>query len=177
MHGQPEESAAMKSRRTYSALFLSSALLTGSAHAAQAQHERSATAESEVRASLLLLERQRASAIVRQDIPALQNLMDRYYRHVESRGRVRSKTELLTALERGDFRFLTYENESTEIQLLKGGEAAVVAGVFRSQQAGAGAKPFRGRYVRVWVHEADGWKNTFHQTTEIRPAQDKCDCK
>ena len=160
-----------------SLLFLSIGLLAGTVQAAESQKDRSATAESEARASLLLLERQRASAIVRQDIPALQNLMDRYYRHIESRGRVRSKTELLTALERGDFRFLAYENESTEIQLLKGGEAAVVAGVFRSQQAGAGAKPFRGRYVRVWVHEADGWKNTFHQTTEIRPAQDKRDSK
>jgi hypothetical protein len=167
----------MKASFSCSALLLAIGLLAGAAHAAEMQRDRSATAESEIHANLLLLERQRASAIVRQDIPALQNLMDRYYRHIESRGRVRSKTELLTALERGDFRFQTYENESTEIQLLKGGEAAVVAGVFRSQQAGAGAKPFRGRYVRVWVHEADGWKNTFHQTTEIRPAQDKCDCK
>lgn len=138
---------------------------------------RSATTENEIRAQLLALERQRASAIVRNDIPALQALMDRYYRHVESRGRVRSKTELLTALERGDFRFLSYENESAEIQLLNGGEAAVVAGVFRSQQAGAGAKLFRGRFVRVWVREPDGWKNTFHQTTEIRSDQGKCDCK
>lgn len=164
---------------TRSAFSLALALLAGAAHAAQAQARTrpGAAAENGIRATLLTLERQRASAIVRHDIPALQHLMDRYYRHVESRGRVRSKTELLTALERGDFRFLTYENESTEVQVLKGGGAAVVAGVFRSQQAGAGAKPFRGRYVRVWVHEADGWKNTFHQTTEIRPDQGKCDCK
>lgn len=166
----------MKPPRACSVLFLTIGLLAGAAHAAEAQKDRGATAESGIRASLLL-EQQRASAIVRQDIPALQNLMDRYYRHVESRGRVRSKTELLTALERGDFRFLRYENESTEIQLLKGGESAVVAGVFLSQQAGAGAKLFRGRHVRVWVHEADGWKNTFHQATEIRPDQARRDCK
>ena len=145
--------------------------------ALSAQSERpSAAAESEIHTTLLALERQRSAAIVRRDIAALRTLMDRHYYHVESRGRVRSKTELLTALEREDFRFRVYETESTEIQVLDGGVAAVVAGVFRSQQAGPGAKPFRGRYVRVWVRQPDGWKNTFHQTTEIRPAQDTCPC-
>lgn len=100
--------------------------------------------------------------------------MDRYYRHVESRGRVRSKTDLLTALERGEFRFELYENESTEIQVLNGGKTALIAGVFRSRQAGS--KLFRGRYVRVWVNEPDGWKNTFHQGTEIKTEKSECGC-
>lgn len=132
-------------------------------------------AEDDVEAQLLALERRRADAIVRRDIPALRDLMDRYYRHVESRGRVRSKTDLLTALERGEFRFLFYESETAEVQLLPGGQAAVVAGVFRSQQPGR--KLFRGRYVRVWVRAPDGWKNTFHQGTEIRQAADRCPCE
>lgn len=134
-----------------------------------------AAASGAIEPTLLALEKQRSEAILRADIPTLRNLMDRYYRHVESRGRVRSKTELLTALERQDVRFVSYENESTEIQLLDGGKVAVIAGVFRSRQEGG--KPFRGRYVRVWVREADGWKNTFHQGTEIRPANEPCNCK
>ena len=145
-------------------------LLWNPAGAAAPSAEQGAVAERELRAQLVALERRRADAIVQRNMPALRELMDRYYRHVESRGRVRSKTELLTALERGEFVFETYENESAEVQVLPGGRAAVVAGVFRSQQKGG--KLFRGRYVHVWVHEPDGWKNTFHQGTEIRPAAD-----
>lgn len=102
--------------------------------------------------------------------------MDRQYYHVESRGRMRSKTDLLTAIERDDIHFRIYETESTEVQVLDGRVAAIVTGIFRSQLAAAGAKPFRSRYVRVWVRQTDGWKNTFHQATEIRPVQDNCQC-
>ncbi|MFC4929038.1 nuclear transport factor 2 family protein [Massilia sp. GCM10023247] len=154
----------------YSVLFLLAQLFAGASATAEAQKIPGAVADSAVEAQLLALERRRADAILQRDIPALQELMDRYYRHVESRGRVRSKTELLQALGRGDIRFQTYANESTEIQVLDGGAAAVAAGVFHSQDAVPGAKLFRGRYVRVWVRQPDGWKNTFHQTTEIRPA-------
>ena len=132
--------------------------------------------DSEIQATLLALERRRAGAILRRDIATLRLLMDRQYYHVESRGRVRSKTELLTAIERDDIHFRVYEAESAGIQVLDGGTAAIVTGIFRSQLAAAGAKPFRGRYVRVWVRQPDGWKNTFHQSTEIRPAQDNCQC-
>ncbi len=132
------------------------------------------TARSATELALLALEKQRADAIVQRDKPALQRLMDRYYRHVESRGRVRSKTELLTALERNDFRFQTYDNETAEIQLLDGGKTAIIAGEFRSQQEGR--KVFHGRYVRIWVQQRDGWKNTFHQGTEIRSTAGRGSC-
>lgn len=153
--------------------FILAQLASGPAHAAKAQPSQRA-AESDVEAQFLALEKQRADAIVRRDAPALRELMDRYYRHVESRGRVRSKTELLTALERGDFRFTTYEVETADVQLLPGGQSAIVAGVFRSQQKGG--KLFRGRYVHVWVREPDGWKNTYHQGTEIKLASEPSAC-
>ena len=159
------------------AVLLAAQLLSGAASATGSQNDRpGAAAASEIQAALVTLERQRASAILRGDIPALRTLMDRHYYHVESRGRVRSKTELLTAIEREDIQFRVYETESTDVQVLDGGVAAIVTGIFRSQLAAQGAKPFRGRYVRVWVRQPDGWKNTFHQTTEIRAAQDNCQC-
>lgn len=164
----------MKKALACSICFALAQLTCSPALAAGAQPSQRA-AEGDVEAQLLALEKQRADAIVRRDIPALRDLMDRYYRHVESRGRVRSKTDLLTALERGEFRFQSYESETAEVQLLPGGQAAVVAGVFRSQQAGR--KLFRGRYVHVWVREPDGWKNTFHQGTEIRQAAERCPCE
>lgn len=144
--------------------------------ATAAHADRPAGAEAEVRALLTMLERQRANAIRLRDTATLRHLMDRQYHHVESRGRIRSKTELLTAIEREDLRFRVYEVESMEVQVLDGGSAALVTGIFRSQQAGAAARHFRARFVRVWVNQPDGWKNTFHQTTEIRSAQDDCPC-
>jgi ketosteroid isomerase-like protein len=126
--------------------------------------------EGSVRATLAYLERIRAAAIEEGDAETLRHLMDRRYLHVDSRGRVRSKTELLTRLERQQMRFRSYDLEAPEVRLLEGGDAAVVTGTFRSaMQTPAGPKPFRGRYVRVWVRQADGWKNSFHQVTEIRP--------
>jgi len=132
--------------------------------------------EADLQATLAILERQRVQAILRHDIAAMRQLMDRQYYHVESRGRIRSKTELLTAFERDELRFRVYEIESSEIQVLDGGGAALVTGTFRSVLAGAAARPFRARYARLWVRQPDGWKNSFHQSTEIRPVQDNCDC-
>jgi hypothetical protein len=145
--------------------------------AADAQNERPIAAkEIGQHAFLATLERQRADAILRRDVALLRSLMARQYYHVDSRGRMRSKTELLTALERDDFRFRIYEIESTEVQILQGGASALVTGTFRTVQAGASARPFRGRFAHLWVRQPDGWKNTFHQSTEIRPAQDDCAC-
>lgn len=160
------------------ALCLALQLLPG-AGLASVQNDRPAAAldtPAHAQSVLQALERQRATAILQRDIPTLRMLMDRQYAHIESRGRARSKTELLTALDRGEIRFRLYENESLEVQLLDGGGAALVTGIFRSQLAEANARPFRGRFVRVWVRQADGWKNTYHQTTEIRPAQNTCPC-
>nr|WP_229428983.1 nuclear transport factor 2 family protein [Massilia sp. ST3] len=126
--------------------------------------------EHTLRATLAQLERDRAEAIEEGDTDTLQRLMDRSYLHVDSRGRVRSKTELLTRLERQEMRFRSYDLEAPQVQLVDGGAAAIVTGMFRSSMGSAGdPRPFRGRYVRVWVRQPDGWKNTFHQVTEIRP--------
>lgn len=141
-------------------------------HAAGLQSQQAiAAGEVDLPALLAGLERQRANAIVQRDVAALRHLMDRQYYHVDSRGRVRSKTELLTALERNDFRFRLYQIESTEVQVLEGGGAALVTGTFRSLQAGRSAKPQRFRYAHLWIRQPDGWKSSFHQSTAIRPAR------
>lgn len=153
---------------------LLSALLAARApaHAAGFQSQRAVAAgEVDLPALLAGLERQRANAILQRDVAALRHLMDRQYHHVDSRGRVRSKTGLLTALERNDFRFRVYEIESLEVQVLEGDSAALATGTFRSLQAGASAKPLRLRFAHLWVRQPDGWKIGYHQSTAIRPAQ------
>lgn len=141
-------------------------------HAAGFQSQRAiAAGDVDLPALLAGLERQRARAIVQGDIAALRHLMDRQYYHVDSGGRVRSKTELLTALDRKDFRFRLYEIDSTEVQVLEGGSAALVTGTFRTLQAGGPARAQRFRFAHLWIRQPDGWKNSFHQSTVIRPAQ------
>ncbi|MEH6434566.1 nuclear transport factor 2 family protein [Massilia sp. DD77] len=128
-----------------------------------------ANTDGSLRTTLVALEHERAEAISTGDVDSLRKLMDRSYLHVDSRGRVRSKADLLTRLDRQDMRFQRYDIESADVQRLDR-DAAAVTGVFRSaMQTPEGAKPFRGRYVRVWVKGPDGWKNTFHQVTEIQP--------
>ncbi|MCA1855099.1 nuclear transport factor 2 family protein [Massilia oculi] len=159
---------------TCRAALLGMAILAGAPAGAE-QPPRSPAAQ-DARAAVAALERQRAAAFQRRDIAALRSLMDRQYYHVESRGRARSKTELLTALEHDGLRVRNYEIESSEIQLLGDGGTALVTGTFRTLMEGPPPKPFRGRFARLWVRQPDGWKNTFHQATEIRPAQDSCEC-
>ncbi|MDK6077535.1 nuclear transport factor 2 family protein [Massilia varians] len=143
------------------------------AQAAGFQSQRAiAAGEVDVPAMLAGMERQRAKAIVQRDIATLRHLMDREYYHVDSRGRVRSKTELLTALDRNDFRFRLYEIDSTEVHPLEGGNAALVTGTYRALMVGDAAKPLRFRFAHLWIRQPDGWKNSFHQSTAIRPAQD-----
>jgi hypothetical protein len=116
-------------------------------------------------------ERKRLQAVINRDIEALRNLISGEYYHVESNGRVRTKTEYLQALGRGEFRVSSYEIDDVEIKLLAGGRAAVVTGRFHAQVLGLNAtRQLRGRYVRIWAQQAEGWRNTLHQSTEIRPA-------
>lgn len=116
-------------------------------------------------------ERKRAAAVASGDIDTLRALIGGEYYHVESNGRVRTKTEFLQALMRDEFRISGYGLDDMEITVLGSGRAAIVTGRFHAQMQGSPTpRQFRGRYVRVWTLQPDGWRNTLHQSTEIRPA-------
>jgi hypothetical protein len=172
----PGEGVVMK-QLTCVVLCLAALQLPAVTRAAQAKGEHpDIAAETGVHAALIALERQRANAIVRRDLAVLRQLMDRNYYHVESSGRVRSKTELLTTLERDDFGIRVFHIETAEVQMIGGGNAALVTGTLRMVQTATPSRTLRVRYARIWVRQPDGWKNTFHQSTEIKPPQDSCDC-
>ena len=116
-------------------------------------------------------ERKRLQAVLSRDVDALRNLISGEYYHVESNGRVRTKTEYLQALGRDEFKVSSYDIDDVEIKLLGAGRAAVVTGRFQAQVHGLNAnRQLRGRFVRIWAQQAEGWRNTLHQSTEIRPA-------
>lgn len=116
-------------------------------------------------------ERQRAAAVAKADIGSLRKLIGGEYYHVESNGRVFTKTEFLQALGRDDFKLTDYGIDDMEVSVLGSGEAAVVTGRFHVRMLTQNTlRQFRGRYVRVWILQPEGWRNTLHQSTEIRPA-------
>ena len=121
--------------------------------------------------AVLAAERLRAEAVAARDQATLRKLFSGDYYHVDTNGRVRSKTELLQLLARNEFEFRSYEISDVEARLFDNGRVAMVTGRLHANQLFQGqVRDFRGRFVRVWTLTADGWRNTMHQSTEIRPA-------
>jgi len=112
----------------------------------------------------------RAQAVAKRDVAALRRLLGGAYYHVETNGRVRSKTEFLQLLTRDEFEFRSYGVDGMDITLQDSGRTAIVTGRLTAQTRG-GSRPteWRGRYVRVWTLQDNVWRNTLHQSTEIRP--------
>jgi ketosteroid isomerase-like protein len=116
-------------------------------------------------------ERQRTQALNGRDIELLRRLIGGNYHHVETNGRLRTKTEFLQALARDEYRIRNYEVEDMDIELADNGATAIVTGTYRaSRQDPANTQPVRGRYVRIWTRQPDGWRNALHQGTEIKSA-------
>lgn len=127
---------------------------------------RGATANAGVREA----ERQRTQALNGRDIDLLRRLISGNYRHVETNGRLRTKTEFLQALARDEYRIRNYEVEDMDVELLDNGDVAIVTGTYRAARPDLGGQALRGRYVRVWTRHPEGWRMSLHQGTEIRPA-------
>ena len=160
-----------------SALFLSCLLSTGSATANVPLRGAPAgfavtTAQSSLLVALRDAERLLAEAVATGDADALRDLIATDYYHVETNGRVRTRSEFMQVLARDEYEFRSYSNVSMEIQLLNSGHTAIVRGRMQADLQPAGRpREFRGRYVRVWQLQTDGWRNTMMQSTEIRPAR------
>lgn len=123
-------------------------------------------------AALRDAERRRADAVANRDVDAMRNLIASDYYHVETNGRLRTRSEFLQLLARDEFEFRSYEIVNMEIQLADSGRVAVVRGRFIARMQATYRTPeFRGRYVRIWQLGPDGWRNTMMQSTEIKPAR------
>ncbi len=116
-------------------------------------------------------ERQRTQALNGRDIELLRRLIGGNYHHVETNGRLRTKTEFLQALARDEYRIRNYEVEAMDIEIADDGAIAIVTGTYRAARPDlANAQPVRGRYVRIWTRHPEGWRNALHQGTEIKTA-------
>lgn len=130
------------------------------------------TTQSATLTALRDAERRRTDAIAARDVDTLRDIIATDYYHVETNGRVRTRSEFLQLLARDEYEFRSYTIVSMEIQLLDSGRTAIVRGRFHADlPPSSRAREFRGRYVRVWQLQADGWRNTMMQSTEIRPGR------
>ena len=130
------------------------------------------TTQSSALTALRDAERRRANAVAARDVDTLRDIIATDYYHVETNGRVRTRSEYLQLLARDEYEFRSYTNVSMEIQLLDGGHTAIVRGRFHADlPPSVRERAYRGRYVRVWQLQADGWRNTMMQSTEIRPGR------
>lgn len=136
---------------------------------ASAPPPATANATARALAQIRDAERRRAEAVANRDLDAMRRLIGSEYYHVESNGRVRAKTEFLQMLVRDEFEFRSYDTDDVDITLLASGRDAVVTGRFVAHmQSPNRPREFRGRFVRLWTLESDGWRNTLHQSTEIK---------
>ena len=130
------------------------------------------TTQSATLTALRDAERRRADAVAARDVDTLRDIIATDYYHVETNSRVRTRSEYLQLLVRDEYEFRSYTNVSMEIQLLDGGHTAIVRGRFHADlPPSVRERAYRGRYVRVWQLQADGWRNTMMQSTEIRPGR------
>jgi len=160
--------------RTTPLLALCLACLAAPALASQATLDSAAragspSASSQGAAGVREAERLRAQALTERDVDALRRLLGGDYYHVETNGRVRTKSEFLQALARDEYRIRNYGVEEMEIRFAGDGGTAIVTGTYRVVATDQPATPQRGRYVRVWTRSPDGWRATVHQGTQIRP--------
>ena len=113
-------------------------------------------------------EKLREYAMARGDVELLKTLFSEYYYHVESNGRVRSKTQLMLSMQRGEFKFFSYKVDELEVKL--SGLAAVTTGRFTVvRDDGPKQRRYSGRFIRLWESDGNRWRNTMHQATEIKP--------
>lgn len=114
--------------------------------------------------SVLAAEQEWLRAMRRGDTAALRRILSSDHIHVGPSGRQRHKSEMLLALQRGELRFLTYDITSYDIRLT--GSVAIVSGGYNTQLLRRGVRDVsQGRYLRVWIRDAGGWRLMAHQVT------------
>ena len=113
------------------------------------------------------IEAERAEALVQADIGKLQAITADDYVHVEANGRLRDKAGFLNAMRADGLRFSSYDLADNLIRVF--GETAVVTGVFTNEMVRPDGEHVgrTGRHCRVYVRQADGWRNVLHQATEV----------
>ncbi len=116
---------------------------------------------------LLEMEQIRIKAYIDFSRLALEELFSEDYDYINSRGKVITRSQLISALENREAVFSTIDLDEVRIRIY--GNAAVMTGRLREIGA-SGAEPFdeQFRFTRVFIKQADqNWRSVAYHSSKI----------
>ena len=138
------------------------AVLVASAGPVGAQAASSAAVEEQIKK----IEKDRAAAVTRADVAALDAVTSDDYSLIDRNGRVRDKAQTMSAIKTGDIKITS--NEVSDLKVRVYGDTAVVTG--RADTKGTiGGKDVSGPmlFTRVYVKKNGRWQSVAFQQTAI----------
>ena len=138
------------------------AVLVASAGPVGAQAASSAAVEEQIKK----IEKDRAAAVTKADVAALDAVTSDDYSLIDRNGRVRDKAQTMSAIKTGDIKITS--NEVSDLKVRVYGDTAVVTG--RADTKGTiGGKDVSGPmlFTRVYVKKNGRWQSVAFQQTAI----------
>ncbi len=141
---------------------IAAAVLVATAGPAAAQAASGAAVEEQIKK----IEKDRAAAVTRADVAALDAITSDDYSLIDRNGRVRDKAQTMNAIKTGDIKITS--NEVSDLKVRVYGDTAVVTG--RADTKGTiGGKDVSGPmlFTRVYVKKSGRWQSVAFQQTAI----------
>jgi len=154
------------------AAFFVATALAASAHAQAAtakQAKKAAAPTSAVEDQIKKIEKDRAAAVVRGDVAALEKLTTDDYTFINRNGQLAGKAQTMSALKSGDIKITA--NEVSDLNVRVYGNTAVVTGRTDTKGTMAG-RDISGPllFTRVYVKKDGRWQSVaFQQTPVVSP--------
>src|SRR2546425_6173431 len=153
-------------QRILAVTLTAAAVLVATADPAAAQAASSAAVEEQIKK----IEKDRAAAVTRADVAALDAITSDDYTLIDRNGRVRDKAQTMNAIKTGDIKITS--NEVSDLKVRVYGDTAVVTG--RADTKGTiGGKGISGPmlFTRGYVKRNGRWQSvSFQQTALSNPA-------
>ncbi len=149
-------------QRILAVTLTAAAVLVASAGPVGAQAASSAAVEEQIKK----IEKDRAAAVTRADVAALDAVTSDDYSLIDRNGRVRDKAQTMSAIKTGDIKITS--NEVSDLKVRVYGDTAVVTG--RADTKGTiGGKDVSGPmlFTRVYVKKNGRWQSVAFQQTAI----------
>jgi ketosteroid isomerase-like protein len=141
---------------------IAAAVLVATAGPAAAQAASGAAVEEQIKK----IEKDRAAAVTRADVAALDAITSDDYTLIDRNGRVRDKAQTMNAIKTGDIKITS--NEVSDLKVRVYGDTAVVTG--RADTKGTiGGRDVSGPmlFTRVYVKKSGRWQSVAFQQTAI----------
>jgi ketosteroid isomerase-like protein len=125
-------------------------------------------AGSPLREEILALDRQRADAMVREDVGALERLLADDLSYTHSDGRTDTKESFLNLVSGPTIRYLGVDYSNQEV--IDCGDAVIVRGIARMRllREPEGPQDYRVHFLDVWARREGRWQMVGWQATRAK---------